>query len=282
MARKYDDSDLEDIEIINLADNLSPVPYSKVAPREYRKLHDLHNRVQPEKASQRLTQNPKFSYASGISPDLPFLRNGQGSTSKPSGEVEDEREDIEFPSPSALLHGHNQKDLFDVVSDDDDPFADDPVTPSDSIPAAVRNPGTIANSPSSYRDPSLDATALLSLSDPISAKPSTPKVASSFYNDMFDFAAFEDNVDIVSDAVPSSTPTNQSQLQEQASSSGPGTKRTHSASPGPENVKHRRLSHTAVADGAAAAPSASALPAWVNDFDASLVDGLKDFVDFID
>ncbi|KAI9052221.1 hypothetical protein LZ554_003579 [Drepanopeziza brunnea f. sp. 'monogermtubi'] len=276
LSSNHDDSDLEDVEIINLADVLSPVSYSKMAPRDYRKLHELHTSIQPDKASQRLTQKPKFSYADGISPDLPFLNNGQASISKPSDSVQGKYHN-EFPSPTALLRGLDEKEFFDIGSDDD-PFTEVPITPRDLISAASRNLGTTPNQPTSYPDLPRDATGIapLSLPEPISVKPSTPKVASSFYNDVFDFAAFENDVDIVSNpASPSAD-----KQQHQVSSSGSGinrAKRPLSAYSSPE-TKHRRVTHVTPAK----ISNASVVPDWVNDFDASLIDGLKGFVDFVD
>jgi ATP-dependent DNA helicase HFM1/MER3 len=52
-------------------------------------------------------------------------------------------------------------------------------------------------------------------------------------------------------------------------------------SPSPEvtDIKHRRVTKTELPQ---PAPRLSFIPAWVNDFDSELIDGLKDFVDFID
>lgn len=255
----FDESNLDDVEVIDLAKELSPVPYASLAPREYRRLHKIQISVQEDKSSQRLTQKPQFSFVSDKSPNLPFFeKNGHASTLK---DLDDEDEN-EFPSPSALL-GFNE----DPYYFDSDPIADDiPVTPRDQLPAAPAPP-------SPFQDDSMESleAGMLELSDPMTLKPTTPKVGSSFCNDLFDFAAFENNFE-VHDKVPSSS---SDKNQVSSSTVDNATKRSLSPSPSLPEAKHRRVTDVEPA-------AESSVPAWVNDFDSKLIDGLKDFVDFVD
>lgn len=259
----FDESNLDDVEVIDLAKELSPAPYASLAPREYRKPHKLHTSVQEDKSSRSLTQKSQFSYASGKPPDLPFLnKSGHAPTSK----YFDDDDENEFPSPSALL-GFNE-DPYDFGSD---PFADDiPVTPRDQAPATA----AATAPPSSFQNDLMESleVGMLELTDPMALKPTTPKVGSSFCNDLFDFAAFESNFEI-NDKPPSSSVD---QNQASGSTVDNAAKRSLSISPSLPEAKHRRVTN------AEPATAESLVPAWVNDFDSKLIDGLKDFVDFVD
>jgi ATP-dependent DNA helicase HFM1/MER3 len=89
----------EDAGVIDLAQAISPTPYPKLAPRDYRKLHNLHTSVQSDKSVRLPKQKPGFSYASGQEPLLPFLHRYENFAvevdSADSG-------DDDFPPPSAL------------------------------------------------------------------------------------------------------------------------------------------------------------------------------------
>ncbi len=258
----FDEPSLDDVEVIDLAKELSPVPYASLAPREYRKLHKLQTSVQEDKSSQRLTHKSRFSYASGKSSDISFLEKNHDTLTLNDLDNNDENE---FPSPSALL-GFNE-DPYDFGSD---PFADDiPVTPRDQDPVS-----TVAPAPqSSFRDDLMEIldVDMLELSDPVVAKPPTPKVGSSFYNDLFDFAAFENNFEILEKVPSSPIDKNQAPL----STLENATKRSLSISPAPPKAKHQRVTNAPTA-------AESSVPTWLNDFDPKLIDALKDYVDFVD
>ncbi|KAG4443821.1 hypothetical protein IFR05_000721 [Cadophora sp. M221] len=253
----YNDEDCENAEIVDLSKTLSPISYADVAPRDYQKLHKLHTSVQIDKPSLRLTQKPLFSYASGEEPDIPFLKKKTIETSE-SKDCDDE---LEFPSPTALL------------SLDDDPFE----LGLDPFKSAISNARVTAApaSVSSYREDSIESfeAAMMELDDSGIAKSVPPNVASSFCNDLFDFDMFEEDGEMVQNLVAGVTFNNPTASPPTQSSA---LKRPHSANPEQTEVKHRRLTEDE------SMAEASSVPSWVNEFDSDLIDGLKDFVDFVD
>ncbi|PBP27947.1 meiotic helicase [Diplocarpon rosae] len=270
LASNYDSSDLDNVETIDLANVLSPVSYSGSAPREYRKLHKLHASVQTDKTSQRMTQKPKFSYASGQSPDLSFLRK-DGSTSTSKVAAADDETETEFPSLSASL----DPSAVEFNTDSDDPFTDVPITPRDHLPIP---PAT--RPPSSFQNHSLDdsdaSPSDLNDGSTMLRSPSS-KVDSSFCSDLFDFAAFRKNADVAVKAPPSLVDKGKNNNQTLALSNAP--KRYYSVTPDLPETKHRRVTHL---HRSADTCHEASVPSWVNDLDSNLFNGIKDFVDFLD
>lgn len=245
---------------------MTAVPYSDLAPRDYRKLHNLHTKVQADKNVRLSKHKPQFSYASGDQPDLPFLRKWKshddmfGSDSGPE----------DFPSPSRIMEDYSRA--------------------SDTMPA---NAGSNADADplSPMQDDSLESleAAMIGLDDSIMLRrPSTPKVDSSFTNQVFDFDAYNGKID------------------GQDVYSSPLMRETYkrALSPTPEGiaVKHRRvkkedimkevlpIEHQTpdVQNIAQDVPATqetnkqSSIPSWVDDMDPDLIESLKGFVDFVD
>ncbi|KAH7342914.1 hypothetical protein BKA65DRAFT_505115 [Rhexocercosporidium sp. MPI-PUGE-AT-0058] len=255
----YDDENIEDAELVDLSNTLSPIPYADFAPRDYRKLHMLHTSVQVDKPSLRLTQKPLFSYAAGEEPDIAFLyeKKKVGETSR----SEDYDDEPEFPSPAALL-GLDNAPYKDAL----DPFES---AMSYGLDAAAPEPA------SSYRDDSIESleAGMMAIEDPVMGRSATPNAASSFCNRIFDFDAFEVEDEMVPIPAASTTLNRPTKTAPAQSST---LKRPPSASPEHTETKYRRVTKDeSVAE-------ASPVPLWVNDFDSDLIDGLKGFVDFID
>lgn len=263
------DSDLDDVEVIDLAEELTPVPYSKLAPRDYRKLHALHGSVQNDVSIRRINPNPQFSYASGKGANLPFLETDKDGI--PASDAIDSDDDNLFPSPSALLEKH-----VDAYDYEEDPFAEEPFSSAKDVGAPARVP--VLSVEDEYMDESMDGleAAMIDLSDASMLKPPTPtpKIGSSFGNDMFDFAAFDDNDPKLEVVSASSSGAPQDQNQASSSISKLTEKRQRAATPDLPELKYRRVTEPVV--------DVSSVPAWVSDFDSELIDGLKDFVDFVD
>jgi ATP-dependent DNA helicase HFM1/MER3 len=260
--------DYDDLEIVDLAQEMAPVPYSDLAPRDYRKLHNLHTKVQADKIVRLPKQKPQFSYASGEQPDLSFLHKSKahddvfGSDSGPE----------DFPSPSRIM-GDCSREPHTMLA----------------------NVGSHVNADpfSSMQDDSLESieAAMIGLDDSvILRRPSTPKVDSSFANQVFDFDAYNgktDEQDIYSSPLMRET-----------------YKRARSPTPEVSAIKHRRVRKEDImkevlpikhqTPGAQASfllqdiPTTqethkqSSVPLWVDDMDPDLIESLKGFVDFID
>ncbi|KAH9216380.1 Sec63 Brl domain-containing protein [Leptodontidium sp. 2 PMI_412] len=253
----YNDEDFENAEIVDLSKTLSPVSYANIAPRDYQKLHKLHTSVQADQPSLRLTQKPLFSYANGEELEISFLKKKTGESSR----LKDYDDELEFPSPTALL------------GLDDDPF-EHSLDPFESVVSNSRDAAAPA-SVSSYQDDSIESleVTMMELDDPGIAKSAPPNVSSSFCDDLFDFDMFEEDDEMAQNFAPGATfdkPTVSPPTQSSA------IKRPLSASPEQAEVKHRRVTEDE------SMTRASSVPSWVNEFDSDLIDGLKDFVDFVD
>lgn len=102
------------IETVDLAHGRDKDDYAKVAPRAYRSLHQLHDKVNKTGSVTPVMSNtkPSFSYKKGDLPRLTFL--GQSAT--PSKQDPDRSSDYgagwmdDLPSPARLLHADNEPD----------------------------------------------------------------------------------------------------------------------------------------------------------------------------
>lgn len=245
--------------MIDLTHNAAPVTYADLAPREFHKLNILHNSVpknQPDKKTLRLPkQKPQFEYGSGKMAQLPF--------DPPNQSYDDDfgSDDVEFPSPSALL-GRQKKSP--------EPLEAGPNTYEDGMDLE------------SFPDDSLDSlgAGIIGLSDSMLLRAASPRVSSSFANRVFDFDAYEkDNqVQVEDEHMKENEPSvnhSTDQLGENR------LKRGFSPSPAPDEpeVKHRRVSKLELAQEPSHEPS---VPAWVDEFDPEFLDGLMGIVDFVD
>ncbi|KAF7922103.1 uncharacterized protein EAE98_008314 [Botrytis deweyae] len=190
-------SDQDSVEVIDLSKNLPPVTYPDVAPRDYRKLHNLHTSIQKDTSVRLPKGQPKFSYTSGRMPDLSFM-DADGSKDEQKNESEHfDSDEYEFPSPSALLSSEKQTSKGISVSATQLP----PPAMSMDISRQVRNEQqTLSDDPFEDSSGSLEA-AMIGLDDSINLQtalatsnaptaPATPKLNTSFANNVFDFAAF--------------------------------------------------------------------------------------------
>jgi ATP-dependent DNA helicase HFM1/MER3 len=262
--KKEGQPDFEDVEIIALATELSPVPYSSLGPRAYRKLHNLHTSVQKDKEEKTIRlpkQKPTFSYTTDELPDLPFLKSKKNGDSVSDFDLVEE-----FPSPSTLIRRNE----------------DVPMPESEFSETRVPIYQQALTSSSDHGD-CLDGVGMVGLAKSIAPKSSTPETELSFGDGVFDFAAYHDPSESEDRLI---NPLMSELLKDEGVSSSPSrgqdlkaTKRGRSRSPEITDLKHRRVTKT---DLPQPAPRLSSVPAWVNDFDSDLIDGLKDFVDFVD
>ncbi|KAF4626366.1 hypothetical protein G7Y89_g11796 [Cudoniella acicularis] len=249
-----DEIQAEEMEIVDLAQELEPASYADLAPREYRKLHKLHNKIQEDRPVRPPKQKPKFQYASGKPVQLPF-----SSCAELEDDIFDSSNsaDDDFPSPSTILRGDNKSP---------DPFENGVVTFEKDAP------------PSSFPDDSIESleAAMLDFDDSMMLKPPTPKLTSSFANNIFDFEAFEES-DQARNVVSELVATLSEQDLPLTSSHQPSQKRGRSPSMDMPEVKHRRI---AGAESSLGSNQVTTVPAWVRDFDANLIEELRDFVEF--
>ncbi|OBT87082.1 hypothetical protein VE02_05017 [Pseudogymnoascus sp. 03VT05] len=100
--KEFDKNDyqFDDMEIIDLSKNKSPVRYEAVAPRDYRKLHALHSNVSNSEPVQTLRNNkPLAQYGNGIKSYDAFLEK-----SDPKADMGgDNLSGDDLPSPPWLL-----------------------------------------------------------------------------------------------------------------------------------------------------------------------------------
>lgn len=196
-------------------------------------------------------QKPRFSYASGQQPELLFLHGME--TDDDSFHYNNVSEEGDFSSPSALLN---------VENDTEFPFE-----------SAVQD-----NHHMQYEFPesSEAATGVEELSEPVTP---AAKVDSSFENGVFDFAAFIEQPHLVEED-PFSSPLMETSL-----------KRTRPLTPEPPRINCRRVKMGDAATNAGDAQGSESIkqgtqerstPAWVDEFDPALIDGLKGIVDFVD
>jgi ATP-dependent DNA helicase HFM1/MER3 len=246
------------MEIIDLAQDLAPVPYADLAPRDFRKLNTLHNSVQknqPEKIMRLPKQKPQFEYGSGKEAQLPFRPKTENYD-----DIFDSDDEVDLPSPSALLSGHKKSP---------GPFKTGSITYQDE------------NDISSFPDDSLESleAGMIGLGDSMILREHTPRVDSSFANGVFDFDAYQNDDQVQAE----DTPMTENEPLVEASVDLPVSKLylKRGLSPGldePE-VKHRRVSKSELVQEPSQAPS---VPAWVDEFDSELIEGLKGIVDFVD
>ncbi|PQE15657.1 hypothetical protein CJF30_00006078 [Rutstroemia sp. NJR-2017a BBW] len=170
----------DEVEIIDLSKTLPPVPYSEVAPREYRKLHDLHTSIQGDHApSLRMPkQIPQFSSGNGKLPDLSFmeetvLREGDKALADPF-----DSDEYELPSPTAVVSSIGKKKYAQPEQGAEPPTI------------ATDQPNDHTGSEFGDGEMSDLEAAMVGLDDSVLLRPATPKMTSSFANDVFDFAAF--------------------------------------------------------------------------------------------
>lgn len=180
-------SDQDIVEVIDLSKTLPTVTYPDVAPRDYRKLHNLHTSIQKDTSVRLPKHPPKFSYASGEMPNISFMDGGFKSEMKDESDHFNPDE-YEFPSPSALLSSdkHTTRNLST-------PQPQLP-PPAMSIPRQESNHqmGRSVDPDDPFEDSSGNVeVAMIGLEDSIALKHATPKLNTSFANNVFDFAAFD-------------------------------------------------------------------------------------------
>jgi ATP-dependent DNA helicase HFM1/MER3 len=232
-----------DLEMIDLADEVPPPSYEKLYNP------DCHN----EKSVRLPKQKPKFSYASGQHPIFPLLNKGESNND--SFNFENQSQEDDFPSPSALLN---------VEGDAGYPFFN---SMTDAAPVPTNLSGTV------------EATTPV-FDNSIEPRTPEPGITSSFENGIFDFSAFSDHPcaqDIFS------SPLMKSSL-----------KRPPPPTPELPEAKCRRVEHkqTANREETASQSEVKALrqedaqqrstPAWVDEFDQAFIDDLKGIVEFMD
>jgi ATP-dependent DNA helicase HFM1/MER3 len=214
--------------------------------------HLSHSDYDNEKSVRLPKKKPRFSYASGQQPNLTFLSELE-STGDPLG-FDDETQNDDFPSPSALFNIPDDTDFhFDCIETDPAHIATDAL----ESPEAARS----------------------ALDEPVEPKTPALGVSSSFENGVFDFSAFNDDA---GERQVYSSPPMQSSLKRRL------------LSPAPMQVKCHRVNDMVIinsnepdAQGDSLAckldtPEPRSTPAWLDEFDRDLTDGLKGIVEFVD
>ncbi|TVY22859.1 ATP-dependent DNA helicase [Lachnellula hyalina] len=253
------DDNSDDLEILDMAQDLAPVSYADFAPHDFRKLNTLHNSVQKNqpKFTSLPKQKPQFDYGSGKEARLPFHPNSENDD-----DVFGSDDEVDLPSPSILLGGQRKSSS---------PLKTGPVHLTYQEESDI----------SSFQDESLASleAGMIGLSDSMVLRESTPRIDSSFANKVFDFDAYQNDGQV--QAEETDTTENALLLEAPAdlSVAKRHLKRELSSSPDELEVKHRRISNSQLVQ---APPQIPSVPAWVDEFDSELIEGLKGIVDFID
>ncbi|MCJ1225906.1 Sec63 [Toensbergia leucococca] len=132
-GKQFQQRSTQDVETIDLTKESHRKEYAKSGPREFRKLHRLHESVNKAPPAQVIAKTkPTFSYGKGDHPHLSFLSK-TSDAGNPMGEVSSDYDDSwmdDLPSPSVLLgeKSRPQQDLspdpFGVSTPKDDDIWD--------------------------------------------------------------------------------------------------------------------------------------------------------------
>ncbi|KFY25163.1 hypothetical protein V493_04803 [Pseudogymnoascus sp. VKM F-4281 (FW-2241)] len=185
------DYQIDDVEIIDLSRNLSPIPYEAVAPRDYRKLHALHSSVSNSEQVRTLRNSkPLAQYGHGMKPYNTFLEKSDPE----AGTGEDDLSGDDLPSPSWLLEkGDASADdaYLGYVADLEDagsPFGDF----GNDIPDSLF-----------YEAEQMPGGEQMSEAGPMHESAQMPEASSSFMNAVVDY----DGCTMSNDFTSSSEPT---------------------------------------------------------------------------
>jgi ATP-dependent DNA helicase HFM1/MER3 len=232
-----------DFEMIDLVDQPPPHSYDNLSP----------NRYDNERPVRLSKHKPKFPYASGQQPNLPFLDNTESDDNLINFEGPSQEED--FPSPSALFNTEDGSGFpFDSAMIDVAPIC---TNPSDRSEAAI----------STFDD---------------SAEPSTPGpvISSSFENGVFDFSAFNDTS---GEQDVFSSPLMQSSLKRpRPLTPEPQQVKCCRVKKGDTIGKAEQKSRSHAKPLKDQDTQQRSIPAWVDEFDQALIDELKGIVEFVD
>lgn len=263
-SEEQSNMELEDVEFIDVPEEISPVLYASLAPREYRKLHALHSSVQKDKeTSIRIPKRkPQFSYDGSTQPELPFLQQ--------KSKVNDDFDygslsDDDFPTTTQLAgmagSARKSKSYNKSASSGESKSADSIFDDDDSLPI-------------------IEVSAPAPSEVPVT-RDETLALRESFVEDVFDMNASDDEEEDLGgrSAPASSSRVSAVEIEAHGTEGGEPTRETtleHDI----EEVKHRRISQ--VEQTQEDTPATASFPSWVNEFDADLIDQFKDYVDFID
>jgi ATP-dependent DNA helicase HFM1/MER3 len=233
-----------DMEMIDLANESPPLS-----------CYDLSASDLNEKPVRLPKQKPKFSYASGQQPSLPYLKNP--GLVKDSLNFENQSQEESFPSPSILFN----------IDDDTDYLFEDAAKDTVVIPV------DFSESP--------EAT-IPGLNAPIEPITPVPDITSSFENGIFDFSSFNEHPG--EQAVYSSPLMVTAVKRPRAAASElPQIKcRRVTIEEVPTRDGIKPLQETEPIGMKDLKQQQRSTPAWVDEFDQALIDDLKGIVDFVD
>lgn len=251
------------MELVDIPDEAPVVPYEKPDTREYHKQLTPQTRIQKDKRKQK----PQFSYMSSKQPEAPFLKAEKTTIKDHFGF--DELSGDEFPTTTQLA-GFSRD--ASCLEDYDNPSS----TQKPKLPASTLDDDSLED---------LEGR-MVEFDDPVVAPAQTPSSRRSFAEGLFDFDAFDDVADGFGEqssgletAISSMVEqTREPESFRQAEGEQKVTRAT-SLEADIDEVKCRRITEAEQVQESAAAGN---LPEWVNEFDAELIDSLKDYVDFID
>lgn len=284
------DSDLDSVELVDLAEDRPPVSYAQVGPRDYRKLHALHTSIQGEKTVSLPKRNP---FPDSNAAQSYFQEHQATDDLFDDGGIDDD----DFPSPSQLFarlepvetsraveyvesfESSDVPEISEPVEEFEDVFESYPLPYQQEAPVSSGYGDELESFEEGLQD--LGYTAMLQ-----QATPSLPKGHLSFdntkANDLFDFDAFE----IMSDSPLNHATTSALDNATSAVSSSSHNSRKRERSPCPDSnaeiSKRRNLSAEDGEEEEDKAVPVLTTPSWVSEFDADLIDGLKEYVEFVD
>lgn len=210
-----------EVDVLDLSQVLPPVPYQDIAPREYRKLHALHNQTTTGTSVTTLHNvRPKANYSGGADPFAIYLRNAMPTAKMfpdseaapsqqetlptygdtPSGWMNlDDGSDEDLPSPSKLkdwdANAPKRPVTTELIGYSEDLYEDEGsymIYGRDAVAGSY----PVSEHQQTEPTPTLGATT---------------DATSGFMNDMVDYDAYS-SVDPLSSRAGSTTDTNDSVL----------------------------------------------------------------------
>ena len=259
-------SSSERTEIFDLAKELPQSSYADIASHDYRKLHALHTSVQQDKSMSLPKAKPRFSYASGKTPDLPMFQANEDDDIDAIGSSDDDL--ISLPGLMRRTYHTGGATTYHT-------------TPTDAATSIIEKSDYGLGTDHDFSPDDFN----LPVQDEVELPP--PKVDHSFENKFFDFDGFGVSAPEYQFTSPLMERTVK-MPQMIATSPSPLLGKEYMQ----DDVVAKRLPKPSAnqqtsekehhSEPLAGALADTQFPAWLDTIDSDLVDSLKGIVDFVE
>ncbi|KFY43687.1 hypothetical protein V494_01845 [Pseudogymnoascus sp. VKM F-4513 (FW-928)] len=268
------DYQIEDVEIIDLSENRSPVRYEAVAPRDYRKLHALHSNVSNSEPVQTLRKSkPLAQYGNGTNPYDKFLEKSNPKVDKDGDDLSGD----DLPSPPWLQEQGDASaddaypgyvaDLADAGS----PFGDF----GDDIPDSLF-----------YEAEQMPGGEQISEEESMDEAERVPEATSSFMSAVVDYDEYAASTSLACSNEPTSLkrggPTDLLQVPEKRARVDVGLQdvQSHGASPATNSESEGHGGTGEEVEEQISVSKELSRPEWLGEFDAEFIAMFEGAVDF--